>query len=112
MQGDNKEAVKWFRLAAEQGDAEAQINLGVMYETGRGVPKDDKEAVKWYRLAAEQGDADAQFNVGVMHHNGTGVPQDFVMAYAVTKGDEIVINNSDSLYPEMTISTDPTQPFH
>ena len=42
-------------LAAEQGDARAQINLGLMYYNGKGVPQDDKTAVKWYRLAAKQG---------------------------------------------------------
>ena len=50
----------WYRLAADQGDAAAQFNLGVMYDNGRGVLKDEAEAVRWYRLAAEQGDADAR----------------------------------------------------
>jgi len=62
-------------------DAEAQYNLGVMYATGRGVPQDDAEAVRWYRLAAEQGDADAQGNLGFMYGNGQGVPQDYVEAH-------------------------------
>ena len=57
MPQDDAEAVRWFRLAAEQGDATAQNNLGVRYGTGRGVPQDDAEAVRWYRLAAEQGHA-------------------------------------------------------
>ena len=75
------EAVKWFRLAAEQGDAQAQNNLGFMYAEGQGVPQDDAEAVKWYRLAAKQGDARAQFSLGVMYADGRGVPQDYVQAY-------------------------------
>ena len=68
--------VEAVRLAAEQGDAAAQINLGVMYAEGRGVPQDDAEAVRWFRLAAEQRDAEAQFNLGVMYYAGRGVPQD------------------------------------
>ena len=44
-----------LRTDAEQGDADAQFNLGVMYETGGGVLQDYAEAVRWYRLAAEQG---------------------------------------------------------
>ena len=64
---DYAEAVKWYRLAAEQGDAVAQYNLGVMYDNGQGVPQDYAEAVKWYRLAAEQGYAHAQRNLGVMY---------------------------------------------
>ena len=67
--------MKWYRLAAEQGNASAQYNLGVRYANGEGVPQDDAEAVKWYRLAAEQGDASAQYNLGVRHANGEGVPQ-------------------------------------
>ncbi len=54
------------RTRAEAGDAEAQFNLGVRYDVGRGVPEDDVEAVRWYRLAAEQGDAYAQYDLGGM----------------------------------------------
>jgi len=60
---------------AEQGDAIAQFNLGVMYRDAEGVPEDDAEAVKWFRKAAEQGDADAQYNLGYMYGDGTIVPQ-------------------------------------
>ena len=62
---DDKEAVKWYRLSAEQGYAEAQFNLGFMYDNGEGVPQDYKEAVKWYRLSAEQGNALGQYNLGL-----------------------------------------------
>ena len=67
---------------AEGGDTTAQWNLGVMYDTGVGVPQDYKEAVKWYTKAAEQGDVDAQNNLGAMFDNGEGVPKDLVQAYA------------------------------
>ena len=70
-----------LRAKAEQGDVQAQYNLGIMYETGRGGPQDEAEAVRWYRLAAEQGDAEAQFNLGAMHASGRGVPQDDVTAH-------------------------------
>ncbi|MBT5524960.1 MAG: sel1 repeat family protein, partial [Rhodospirillaceae bacterium] len=62
---NDKVALKWYRLAAEQGHAKAQFNLGFMYSAGQGVPQDNKTAVKWYRLAAKQGDASAQYNLGV-----------------------------------------------
>ena len=58
------EAVKWYRLSAEQGFAEGQSNLGYMYETGRGG-QSLTEAVKWYRLSAEQGLAEGQTRLGV-----------------------------------------------
>lgn len=73
---DYKKAEKWYRKAAEQGDADAQNNLGVMYANGQGTPKDEAEAVKWYRKAAEQGEAYAQNNLGVMYANGLGVVRD------------------------------------
>ncbi|MGH8120574.1 MAG: tetratricopeptide repeat protein, partial [Gammaproteobacteria bacterium] len=55
---DDKEAVKWYRLAAEQGFAQAQINLGWFYSEGRGVVQDDVYAYMWYILAASVGTAD------------------------------------------------------
>ena len=78
---DYKEAVKWYRLAAEKGNAAAQFNLGNMLKDGKGVIQDYKEAEKWYRSAAEQGYAAAQYNLGVMYANGEGVIQDNVMAH-------------------------------
>ena len=68
--------IRWFRLAAEQGEAIAQHSLGLMYSIGLGVPQDAAEAVRWYRLAAEQGEAIAQLNLGLMYSNGWGVPRD------------------------------------
>jgi TPR repeat protein len=62
-------------LAAKQGHAESQANIGLMYGRGRGVPQSDEEAVKWYRLAAEQGDADGLFNLAVMYDDGRGVAE-------------------------------------
>ena len=47
-------AVKWYRLAAEQGDAQAQCNFGLMYENGTGVTQNHEETAKLYRLSADQ----------------------------------------------------------
>ena len=76
MPEDDAEAVRWYRLAADQGDANAQYNLGLKYASGEGVPEDDAEAVRWYRLAADQGLAIAQNNLGLMYASGEGVPED------------------------------------
>ena len=54
------EAFKWYRKAAEQGDAGAQYGLGWCYENGSGVDKDLSEAFKWYSKAAKQGHAGAK----------------------------------------------------
>ena len=78
---DYAEALRWYRLAAEQGYADAQASLGLMYYDGKGVPQDYAEALRWFRLAAEQGNADAQFNLGVMYYDGEGVPQDYLRAH-------------------------------
>ena len=79
---DDKEAVRWYRMSAEQGYADAQLNLGVMYAKGEGVPQDDQEAAKWFRMSAEQGEAKGQSNLGLMYANGRGVPQDYKDAHA------------------------------
>ena len=69
-----------MRPLAEQGNALAELGLGVMYANGQGVPQDYAQAMVWYLKAAEQGDADAQALVGVMYVNGHGVPQDYTQA--------------------------------
>jgi len=74
--------VELLRVLADVGDAPAQRNLGLAYETGQGVPQDYAQAVAWYRKAADQGYASAQFNLGAMYRNGQGVPQDYGQAVA------------------------------
>ena len=100
---DDAESVRWYRLAAEQGNACAQYNLGVRYATGRGATV----AVQWYRLAAEQGHTNAQFNLGLMYTNGEGVPQDYVSAHmwlnlAAAAGNEDARKARDSVAANMT----------
>lgn len=48
-------AVKWYRLAAQQGHTDAQFKLGIIYEQGRGVPQDDMLAYMWFDIAIKQG---------------------------------------------------------
>lgn len=72
---DYIEAIKWFRLAADQKYADAQYELGKMYFNGDGVKQDYAETVKWHRLAADQGHAKAQLLLGSMYDNGRGVKQ-------------------------------------
>jgi len=59
---DYKAAVKWYKLAAEQGDADAQYNLGVMYSSGKGVIQNYTLAHMWWNISASQGDKDATKN--------------------------------------------------
>ena len=62
---DDAEAMRWFRLAAEQGNATAQFLLGLMYASGEGVPEDDVTAYAWLNIAAAQGQSSA--NEGKEH---------------------------------------------
>ena len=74
---DYENAVKLFKTLAEQGNADAQFNLGECYYFGRGVEQSYEEAVKWYRKAAEQGNAYAHCNLGICYYNGRGVEQSY-----------------------------------
>jgi TPR repeat protein len=78
--GDFATALRLWTPLAEQGDIEAQFNLGMLYADGKGVAQNYKTAVKLFMLSAEQGDADAQSNLGVMYNNGSGVEQDYKTA--------------------------------
>ena len=77
---DEVEAVKWFRKAADQNHARAQVALGGCYSKGEGVVKDELEAVLWWCKAADQNHAQAQFNLGVCYQEGQGVVMDEVEA--------------------------------
>jgi TPR repeat protein len=78
--GDYGLAIRHWHPLAEQGDAAAQFNIGLMFNTGRGVPEDKAAAASWYRLAADQGYAKAQFSLGALYERGDGLPQDFAQA--------------------------------
>jgi len=101
--GDYQTALRLLKLLAEQGDADAQHNVGVMYDKGRGVPQNYAEALKWYRRAAEQGNALAQNNLGAMYDNGQGVPQNYAEAIkwyrrAAEQGYAAAQNNLGTMY--------------
>ena len=70
-----------LRERAEQGDADAQFDLGLMNSKGEGVPQDYKEAARWFRVAAEQGHPSAQFDLGLTYNVGEAVPKDYIQAH-------------------------------
>jgi len=80
VRGDFQTALRILRPLAEQGDANAQFNLGVMYKRGDGVPQNTAEAAKWYEKAAGQGYAPAQYNLASLYEKGLGVPPDYPKA--------------------------------
>ena len=107
--GDHATALREWEPLAEQGNADAQYNLGVMYEKGNGVLQDYKTAMKWYRLAAKQGYARAQSNLGYMYVKGQGVIQDKVYAHmwwniAASSGHKDLVKKRDIIAKQMTPS--------
>jgi TPR repeat protein len=69
---DYAAALRWYRLAAEKGDVQAQRLLGSLYADGKGVAPDEVQAVAWYSKAAGKGDALAQSKLGAMYATGGG----------------------------------------
>lgn len=105
--GDYPTALAEFQTLAEQGHLDAQNNLGVIYNTGKGVAQDNAAAARWYREAAERGHRDAQSNLAALYVTGKGVPQDYVQAYAwfnqaAQQGDESARQNRDYIAQRMT----------
>ena len=106
------EELRQLRLRAEQGNAEAQTYLGLIYESHMGmgeeygVERDYGEAGKWFRKAAQQGDADAQAYLGEMYRYGRGgVDKDYKEAVkwfckAAQGGSELAENNLGEMYAD------------
>lgn len=67
--------VRDLRRSAEDGDTQAQFNLGILYEKGRGVTKDPAQAIAWLRRAAEQGFDEAEYALGCCYNGEDGFPR-------------------------------------
>jgi TPR repeat protein len=77
---NQKEALKWTKAAADQGDSLAMGNLAASYATGQGVKQDYKKAIAWYERAAAAGNALAAYNLAGMYERGEGVKKDAAAA--------------------------------
>lgn len=77
---DYRSALNVWMPAAEAGDAEAQVNVGEIFERGLGDEPNYEAARIWYERAAAQGNTRAQFNLGTLYEQGLGVPQDRLTA--------------------------------
>lgn len=86
VQRNDKKAVAWYRKAAEQGYADAESELGYMYEIGGGVKQNTKEAARWYRKAADQGNVNARNSLGDIFMTTEGTK-----LYGITPGSSLVI---------------------
>lgn len=74
---DDKKSADWYKKAADQGYANAQFNLGMSYEEGKGVSKDYGKAMTLYQNAAKQGHAKAHNAIGGLYEDGLGVSQNY-----------------------------------
>jgi TPR repeat protein len=83
--GDHASAAYWYRLSAEQGNSQAQYNLGGLFLEGRGVDQNYFEAIKWFTEAAQQGYINAIYNLAYMNEHGFGCKEDKVKAYRLYK---------------------------
>ena len=81
----NEEGVKWTRLAAEAGEAVAQVNLAICYQTGQGVEQSDAEAIRWTQKAAEQGNVEALYNLAYCYAEGDGLEHSMEKAFELWK---------------------------
>ncbi len=102
-EGDYTTALNTFRPLAEQGDAQAQFKLGMMYHQGLEVEQEHGAAIRWYRQAADQGLASAQSNLGAMYRDGLGVSQNDDEAFkwfqrAAEQGNEAAQTNLGAMY--------------
>jgi len=68
-------AAEWFERAAQQGNIESMVELGLCYELGCGVEQSDEQALDWYTKAAHLGHATAKFSMGEIFEEARGVPQ-------------------------------------
>ena len=107
LQKDDREASRFYRLAANQGFSSAQNNLGYFYQEGRGgLPKDDLEAARLYKLSADQKNAVAQSNLGFFYENGRGgLPKDdrqaaILFKLSADQGNAFAQNNLGNFYQE------------
>ncbi len=101
-QGNYKDAVKYYRQAAQQGHFMAMHNLGFSYAAGRGVPQDYKKALYWYKRVPVRFPL-ARFNIGMLYFNGMGVQKDYKKALvnlriAMKQGHVGAINTIGYMY--------------
>lgn len=84
-EGDYAQAMLCYRRAAEAGDADAALRIGILYNTGRGVEKNDEERNRWYQIAADRGQAHAMYILGSWYEYGgkEGYPLDYAKAAAL-----------------------------
>lgn len=109
VEKDEALAVQWYLKGAEQGNKDAQYNLGTLYSNSKGALQNSELAMSWYLKAANQGDADASYNIGILYYKGKGVVKDYGQAYvwfsrAELRGDKDALAMKRLCTEKMTAS--------
>lgn len=109
------EAMKWYRMSADHGNATAMNAVGDLYFQGHGVPTSYDEAMAWYRRAAAKGNSTAQQSIGALYERGQGVAIDHAEAIkwfrrAAAQGNADAANWMGYLYAHgLGVPQDPDQ---
>lgn len=101
-----QQALAACQQVANDGDAEAQYELGEFFYDGERIPRDLQAALNWFEKASLQGHAQAQYHLGTMFFRGEGVPANNVQAYIVLKmaavnGAEDALDSADLVAEQM-----------
>ncbi len=80
LQQDYARAIEILQPLAEEGNSQAQVTMGIIYDNGHGVGKNPEKAFEWYMMAAEQGFPIVQHQVAFKYLHGIGVAQDYEQA--------------------------------
>lgn len=97
FEGDFLKALSIWRPLAEQGNARAQNNLGILYRNGEGLVQDFDQARSWLLRSAAQGHAQAQYSLGVMYDYGYGLAQNYTEALRWYQ-QAAALGNADAQY--------------
>lgn len=108
---EDAEAVRYYRLAAEQNDASGQLGLAGMYAKGEGIPADNEEAVRWFRAAADNGDTKAMMVLSYAYEEGgLGLAADLAEAtrwttMAASLGDDAAATRLEKLSQPASVNS-------
>jgi class 3 adenylate cyclase len=96
------EAIRWYTMAANNGNSGAQFNLAMIFEEGRGTPVNLQKAFYWCTKAADQGEVAAQYNLGLFLAEGKGCHEDLIQSHmwfslASMRGDKDALSNRNTL---------------
>ena len=107
----DKQAMSWFRQAAEQGNDEDQFRLATVYYNGEGATQDYAKAFIWFEKASDQNNFHAQYSLGLMYANGKGVAKDESKAQEwIDQAGPLLDSSDPSPHPLVTLTAKSPSP--